>query len=307
MARFLTVLALVLLSPSLLLAAPPEAVSLFGEPLASPPLSEAVRTERERLLSEAKAALDRTPGDADALLWVGRRTAYLGRYREAIEIFTTGVKKHPGDARFLRHRGHRWITLREFDRAVADLEQAAALVAYLPDESEPDGLPNARNLPTSTLKSNIWYHLGLARYLEGDFERALAAYRECLKVSTNPDMLAATTYWLHMTLLRLPRPDEARSVLAPVHAGLAVVENQAYLRMLLLFRGERSAEEVERLAQEELDPATLGYGLGNWDFVNGRRAAAIERWRKVVAAGPWPAFGAVAAEADLERLGEKPR
>lgn len=262
-----------------------------------------MQAERERQLAEAQAALDRSPDDADALIWVGRRTAYLGRYRDAIEVFTQGAEKHPADARFLRHRGHRWITVRDFDRAVADLERAAALVADLADEIEPDGLPNARGLPTSTLKSNVFYHLGLAHYLRGDFERALAAYRECLKVSTNPDMLAATTYWLHMTLLRLGRPDEARSVLAPIHGGLQVVENQAYLKLLLLFRGELGEEEIKASAAGELDPATLGYGLGNWHWLNGRRAAAVELWREVVAKGPWAAFGAVAAEAELRRLG----
>lgn len=301
MVRSLPALALVLLGTTAH-AAPPEAVSLFGEPLQSPELAESVRLERERLLAEARAVLDRAPGDADSLLWVGRRTAYLGRYREAIEVFTRGLEQHPGDARMLRHRGHRWITVRQFDHAVADLEKAAALVAYLPDEVEPDGLPNARNLPTSTLKSNVFYHLGLAYYLRGDFEKALVSYRECLKVSTNPDMLVATTYWLHMTLLRLSRADEARSVLAPIHGSLQVVENQAYLRLLLLFRGELAEEALTASAAGELDPATLGYGLGNWHFLNGRRAAAVRRWREVVAGGPWAAFGAVAAEADLKRM-----
>jgi hypothetical protein len=90
-------------------AAPPplddvEAVSLSGKPLVAPELPAEVRRDREALLAEAKAAAEARPDDADALIWLGRRTAYLGRYREAIEIFSRGVTLHPRDARFLRHR-----------------------------------------------------------------------------------------------------------------------------------------------------------------------------------------------------------
>lgn len=88
--------------------------------------------------------------------------AYLGDYKQAIKIFTEGSVKFPKDARFYRHRGHRFITIRCFDEAIRDFETAAKLVKGKEDEIEPDGLPNARNIPTSTLQSNIFYHLGLA-------------------------------------------------------------------------------------------------------------------------------------------------
>jgi tetratricopeptide (TPR) repeat protein len=270
-------------------------------------LPTAVRAEREAKLAEARAAVERSPDDADALIWLGRRTAYLGRYREAIEIFSRGIERHPDDARFYRHRGHRYITVREFDQAIADLESAARLIAGKPDEIEPDGLPNARNIPTSTLQSNVWYHLGLARYLKGDFDGALAAYRECLKVSTNPDMLTATTHWLYMTLRRLGREEEAPRVLEPIHAGMDIIENQAYYRLLLMYKGELTPEELRAGVSGDLDPATIGYGLGNWHLYNGRREEAVRTFREVLAGGNWSAFGYIAAEADLKRLDEAPR
>lgn len=265
-----------------------------------------VRADREAKLAEARAAVERAPDDADALIWLGRRTAYLGRYREAIEIFSRGIAQHPDDARFYRHRGHRYITLRDFDRAIADLEKASRLIDGKADEIEPDGLPNARNIPTSTLQSNVWYHLGLARYLKGDFGGALAAYEECLKVSTNPDMLAATSHWLYMTLRRLGREEEARRVLEPIHAGMDIIENQAYHRLLLMYKGELSPEDLKAGAAGDLDPPTIGYGLGNWYLYNGRREEAVKTFREVLAGGNWPAFGFIAAEAELKRMGEAP-
>ena len=99
------------------------------------------------------------PNNPDAIIWLGRRLAYPGQFKEAIDVFSEGIRKFPNDARFYRHRGHRYITLRRIDLAIKDFKQAASLVKGKPDELEPDGQPNARNIPTSTLQFNIWYHL----------------------------------------------------------------------------------------------------------------------------------------------------
>ena len=146
----------------------PECRSLLGDPLFAPDLPEQTRAKREAQLADAEAGLARSPEDVDAMIWVGRRTAYLGRYNDAIAVFDRAIASNPEDPRLYRHRGHRYITLRRFDRAIADLERAVELIAGKPDRVEPDGLPNARNVPTSTLQSNIWYHLGLAYYRKGD-------------------------------------------------------------------------------------------------------------------------------------------
>ena len=96
--------------------------------------------------------------------------------RDAIAIFTKGIQQFPEDARMYRHRGHRFITLRQLDLAIDDFKKAAQLIEGKEDEMEPDGMPNPRGIPTSSLHSNIWYHLGLAYYLEGKFENSLEAY-----------------------------------------------------------------------------------------------------------------------------------
>lgn len=200
-----------------------------------------------------------------------------------------------------RHRGHRYISVRKLDRAIADLSRAAALTAGSPDEIEPDGIPNARNIPTSTLQSNIWYHLCLAHYLKGDFERALASYREAMRVSRNPDMLVATSHWLYMTLRRLGRAAEAEAVLAPISRDMDIIENDAYHRLLLLYKGELPPDSLAPSGADALDDASIGYGLGNWHLYNGRRDEAMGVFRRVLAGGNWPAFGHIAAEAELAR------
>ena len=267
-----------------------------------PPVSPEAQLEMEKKLKEARAEYEANPNSADAMIWVGRRLAYLGRFVPAITTYTTGIERFPNDARFYRHRGHRSITLRQFDDAIADLKKAARLVKGKPDEIEPDGQPNERNIPTSTLQFNIWYHLGLAYYLTGQNQKALDAYRECLKVSKSPDRLVSTTHWLYMTLRRLNRNDEAAKALEPITEGMDVIENTSYYHLVLMYKG---ILPVERLLEEAKGDSAAShsvlYGVGNWHLYNGRREQAVEIFRKIVSSKQWTSFGFIAAEADLKK------
>jgi tetratricopeptide (TPR) repeat protein len=267
-----------------------------------PPLAPETQANREEELAAARATYEQNRNDAQAIIWLGRRTAYLGRYPEAIEIFTEGIRKHPRDARMYRHRGHRWISLRQFAKAEKDLERGVELVRGKPDQIEPDGLPNARNIPTSTLQSNLWYHLGLARYLQADFEGALQAYRECLRVAKNPDHLVSTSHWLYATLRRLNQREEAERVADAIGHDLDVIENEAYHKLLLMYRGEIAPEELARQDPDTTDGATILYGIGNWYLVNGQPEQARPVFARIVAGKQPFAFGYIAAEADLIRL-----
>jgi len=266
-----------------------------------PPVSAEAKLEMEAKLKEAQAQYEANPNSADAIIWVGRRFAYLGRFTDSIDTYTKGIERFPADARFYRHRGHRHITLRQFDLAIADLKKAAQLVKGTPDQTEPDGQPNARNIPTSTLQFNIWYHLGLAYYLTGQNQKALDAYRACLKVSKSPDRLVSTTHWLYMTLRRLNRNAEAAKALGPILEGMDVIENTGYYRLLLMYKGIIPAERL--LDEAKGDSAashSVLYGVGNWRLYHGRREQAVEIFRRIVSSQQWTSFGFIAAEADLK-------
>jgi len=281
----------------------PEATSLFGKPLVSVPPTGETKARLEADLAKAQIDYDRDPSNADAAIWLGRRLAYLGRFRDAIDVYSRGIAQHPSEPRLYRHRGHRYITVRKFDLAIADLRKASQFVAGKRDEIEPDGAPNKAGIPRSTLQSNIWYHLGLAQYLSGDFSAALSSYREGMKVSkVNDDMLVATSDWLYMTLRRLKRDAEARQVLEPIKEQMDILENTAYHQRLLMYKGLRSPDSVLNLnTADDVQIATQGYGVGNWYLVNGDARKAREIFENVVAGRAWPAFGFIAAEADLKR------
>jgi len=271
----------------------------------APVFSSEIKELYEKNLEDAEAVHLEKPNAADSILWLGRRVAYLGRYKDAVRIFSSGGMLFKNDARFYRHRGHRYLTLRCFDDAIRDFETAAKLVAGKPDEIEPDGLPNAKNIPTSTLQSNIWYHLGLAYYLKGDFTKALQAYEQAQKVSTNNDMRVATSYWHYMTLRRLGKKKEAKKILEPFKGNIELIENDEYLKLIRLNRGELKADSL--LSQISGDAntvgsASLGYGIGNYFLYNGEKEKAMTVFRKIVAGNQWSSFGYLAAEVELERL-----
>ena len=282
-----------------------EATSLTGQPLFRPEPSAAAREKMEAQLDTAKRAWQHTPTNADSIIWLGRRTAYLGRFNDAIDIYTTGIAEHPTDARLYRHRGHRYLSTRQLPKAIADFERAYSLIKGKPDRVEPDGQPNARNIPTSTLQGNIRYHLGLAYYLSGQFDKALPIYREDVAASKgNPDMLVATSHWLYMTLRRLGRNDEAAAVLVPITAGMDVIENGAYYRLLLLYKGELTEADLLRNfgADGNLEDITTAYGVGNWHLYNGRRERADEIFSRILAAkSQWASFGYLTAESERAR------
>jgi tetratricopeptide (TPR) repeat protein len=271
----------------------------------APILSPETKALYEQKLSEAEAVHLEKPNEADSIIWLGRRMAYLGRYKDAVRVFASGMVLFKNDARFYRHRGHRYLTLRCFDDAIRDFEMAASLVKGKPDETEPDGLPNAKNIPTSTLQSNVWYHLGLAYYLKGDFARALKAYEEAQKVSTNNDMRVATSYWHYMTLRRLGKTKEAKKILKPFAGNIELIENDEYLKLIRLYRGEA---RLEALLSEitgdanTLKSSSLGYGIGNYFLYNGEKERALAIFRKIIAGNQWASFGYIAAEVELGRM-----
>ena len=282
-----------------------EARSFLGEALFPPPLDEAFREEQTRELEAARAARDANPDDPEAWIWVGRREAYLGRYRDAIETFGQGLDRFPADARFLRHRGHRYLTVREPALAEADLAEGLRWVEGLPDEIEPDGLPNPQGIPLSTLQFNLWYHLGLARYIQGDWDGAVEAFRGCMEVSGNPDLQVATSYWLFLALNRDGRGDEAASLLEGLPADEEIIENASYLYLLRLFAGE--VDDASLRAEEgagTLGGATVRYGIAAFHQIEGREDEARAVMHEVLMEPrQWPSFGYLATEAEVARRG----
>ena len=280
-----------------------EAFSISGEPLYQMPIPSET-SEPVKKYFEALKQYEKNPKKADNIIWLGRRTAYLGKYREAIGIYSKGIKQFPADARFYRHRGHRFITLRLFKQAISDFEKAAQLVYRKVDEVEPDGIPNSKGVPVSSLHSNIYYHLGLAYYLNGDLAKANLAYRHCYEISDNNDKLVSTLHWYYMTQRLLNVKAETEIHLQDLQDDLEIIENQHYYDCLLMYKGKISAEELMEKARKQgsLGVATIGYGVANWYYYNNQKDLAKQLLEEILKLDNWSSFGYIAAEVVFNKI-----
>lgn len=283
----------------------PVIISLLGTPYYEPQRSEKVQARLDSNLAVARKNWEADPSEEN-YIWLGRRLGYLSRYQQAVDVLNEGLSKFPNSAKLYRHRGHRYISMRMFDRAIEDLNQANSLTPGIPLEIEPDGVPNAINTPLSSLQFNIRYHLALAYYLKGDFANAEQVYLECLKTCDNDDLLVACVDWMYMTYRRQGKTEQAASILGNIHENMKIVENDSYYKRCRMYQGLLKPEDV--LLVDAADPeqvalslATQGYGVGNWYLYNGDKAKAKEVFEKVVAGEHFGAFGFIAAEAELAR------
>lgn len=281
-----------------------QGISLLGDSLVTNVDTIAQQDQLMKLL-EAESAYAEEPS-LDNLIWIGRREAYLGRYDLAIRTFTKGIAENKNAFETLRHRGHRLISIRELDRAIEDLEKAADLMIGQDLQIEKDGIPNALNIPLSNVQFNVWYHLGLAHYLNGDFKSALKAYQSCLTVSNNDDLLVATLDWYYMTLMKLGRTEEAQILIKPVHEKMNIQENADYLNRILMYKGKLAPEDLLKadvnLEDQKLQYVTQGYGLGNHYLSLGDTSKAKIIFENVVSSGFWSAFGYIGSEMELTKL-----
>ena len=94
----------------------PEYVSLAGKKYYGGPDARGV-------IAQAQARLAETPDNIELLVELGLTYGSLKHYRQAIETYSSGIEQKPDWAPLYRHRGHRYITVREFTKAQADLKK----------------------------------------------------------------------------------------------------------------------------------------------------------------------------------------
>jgi tetratricopeptide (TPR) repeat protein len=298
----------------------PEATSLLGDALYPIPVDPAKDAELQQGLAASLARLQATPTDRGALVEYGRWLGAVNRFEEAVQTFSLGLQRWPDDVKLLRFRGHRFLTLRQFDLAVADLTRASQLIAGQPDEVEPTIPPRASGGDLDTLHENVWYHLALAHFLRGEFEIALETWEQGLASVPNDDGRAMFACWMaaaagRASLEARERGDDRHAAelrtrggkaLASLRPGLIVEQYTSYLSLAQAWRGQESApvlyREAKRAGTTTVDFATIGYGVANWYLCNGEPQRARQILEEVCRGPMWQAFGHIAAEAELTRM-----
>ncbi|HEX5736058.1 MAG TPA: tetratricopeptide repeat protein [Blastocatellia bacterium] len=252
----------------------PEAVSPAGTKFYANP-------DEKGAVAEAEKNLAADPKNIELIIKLGQAQASVWRYRDAIRTYSRGIEIAPQNALLYRHRGHRYISTRQLDKAIVDLERGAKL-----DDKNYD----------------IWYHLGLAYYLKGDFARAASAYEKCREVAVKDDSLIAVSDWLYMTYRRHKKEAEAARVLERIKPDMQPGENKSYFDRLLFYKGLKKESDIINDKMTDLEVATVGYGIANWHLYNGNPEKAKEYFQRIVSGKYWPAFGFIAAETELTRM-----
>jgi len=238
-------------------------------------------------VAEAEKNLAADPKNVDLILALGRAQGGIWRFREAVATYTRGLELAPNDARLLVARGHRYISLRQPDKALADLKKAAGID------------PKA---------ASLWYHLGLAHYLRGEFGEAAAAFEKSRDEAKTDAELVGPSDWLYMSLRRAGKTAEAAKALERITPELKIEGNEnLYFSRLLLYKGVKTEADLPLPAPSddmasELRAGTLAYGIGNWHLYNGNAAKAREYFQRAVQSKAWAAFGFICAEKDLTRM-----
>ncbi|HEY9518753.1 MAG TPA: tetratricopeptide repeat protein [Gemmatimonadales bacterium] len=231
-------------------------------------------------IAQAERELAADPRNVERILALGLAQSGARQFREAIATFTRGLALAPDNPTLLRWRGHRYLSVREMDRAREDL---------------------TRGLRLDSTNYGILYHLGIVRFADGDFEGAARAFASAQPRAPNPGELAGATDWLWMALARAGKNAEAKAMLDRRPDSLPV--SNAYTQRLRLYRGEIGPDAVITPADTtDVAAATLSYGVGNWYLVRGDTARARTWFERSVSSGGWPAFGFILSEVELRRL-----
>lgn len=238
-------------------------------------------------IAQAKTALAADPRNIARIIDLGVAESGARQFREAIATFTRGLEIEPNNALLLRWRGHRFLSVREFDKAFADLTRGSQIDPSI---------------------YGIWYHLGIVNFVRGNFSAAADCFTKAQPIAPDPGELAGSTDWLWMSLSRAGRGAEAKKMLdSHPESRLPPVDN-AYSRRLKLYRGEIGPDAVVTPADtDDVQVATLAFGLGDWYLVRGDKANA-RTWfeRSVKTSGGWPGFGFILSEVELRRLSSPP-
>jgi tetratricopeptide (TPR) repeat protein len=213
-------------------------------------------------VARTQAALAADPRNVQRRIHVAVAQSGVRQFREAIATLSDGLSMTPDDVMLLRWRGHRYISVREFALARADLTRGYAL---------------------DSTNYGILFHLGVLHFAEGRFTDAVTMFMRAQPLAPDGGERAGSTDWLWMSLARAGR--------------YAYVS-----RLRLYRGEVTPATLFTPADTADTQVATLNYGVGNWLLVRGDSAGARAAFERSVASGGWAGFGFIVSEMELQRM-----
>jgi tetratricopeptide (TPR) repeat protein len=231
-------------------------------------------------VARALDSLAKDPTNVQKIIALGVAQSGARQFREAIETFSKGLMIAPNDPMLYRWRGHRYLSIRQWDRALADLQKGYAM---------------------DSTNYGILYHLGIVRFARGEYNEAARLFGMALPLAPNAGEQGGSVDWRWMSLMRASRAADAKAHLDRKPDTQA--NTNAYASRIKLYRGEITPAQLFGPADTaDVQMSTLAYGLGNWYLVNGDTANARAAFERSIKAGGWPGFGFILSEIELRRL-----
>jgi tetratricopeptide (TPR) repeat protein len=234
-------------------------------------------------VARALDSLAKDPNNVSKIIALGVAQSGARQFREAIETFNKGLLIAPNDPMLYRWRGHRYLSVREWDRALADLQKGYAL---------------------DSTNYGVLYHLGIVRFARGEYNEAARLFAMALPLAPNAGEQGGSVDWRWMSLMRAGRAADAKAFLD--RKPDTQPNTNAYASRIRLYRGEITPEQLFTPADTaDVQMSTLAYGLGNWYLVRGDTANARAAFERSIRAGGWPGFGFILSEIELRRLARR--
>jgi Flp pilus assembly protein TadD len=242
------------------------------------------------VVAAARAAASADPKSPALLFKLAQAQISVWESKEAVETLTRALALSPDNAEYLTERGHRYLPLREFVKARADLTRAAQL--------------NPKSM-------TAYYHLGLSHYFLNEFSDAADAFAHAVATAPNNDERINSTNWLYAALRRAGKSKEAAKALdgIPLSMTNEAPHTKFYLNLVRFFQGNMGeAAAVPPMPaptntdqEVELPFDTVSYGIGNWYLYNGNPAKAKEYFARVVKGHVWVTWGFIGSELELSK------
>lgn len=276
----------------------PETISFLGKPLFAKKIDSSLLASADSTIQAIQNKGELTEEDYIA---IARNLVSTYRFKKAVENFSVGLNKYPNSYKLLRHRGHRYLNIRQLDKAFADLTKAEELIRSEPESWEYD----AAGKPTATYQHQIWYHIGLYHFLKREYAPSATAYEKSLTYSKEGNNIAGASDWLYNAYQRSGQQDKIQNLLKPFTLDFKIDEKDyPYYRRLLLFNGIITPEQLldVNLAVDKLSLSDMTklYGLANWYLYNGDSTKANELYKKVLQSNEWAGFAIACAELDVK-------
>lgn len=227
--------------------------------------------------SQAVRQAKALPDSTEKYMTLGKALSRQLRYREAIDVYTEGLKLEPENLSLLRLRAGRYLTTLQSDFAITDFEKCLSLGAE---------------------KLDCLYRIGLAHYYAGRYLRAMETLESCLPLCDD-EMGIAVLYW---HTLSAARTEKAPTLLNSYRPDMAVGHHTAYEKAMQVWSGTTPLAAALEMLESEEDDLEYGitlYGLLWHPDCTEKECLSQSLLRRD---GFWPSFAYLAAWKDRDGL-----